>query len=114
MNAKIPLENWMIRSFHFYSSCEMEGCLTAMLLNGDMEEGLGISEEDARVISRNFVNSVGYSGTEVFKIEEAYRSKVLIAFNLILRRWLVFYLVIHSELTQFFSIHFVAKSISSC
>jgi hypothetical protein len=71
----------------------MEGCLTAMLLDGSAEEGFEVSEDDARLMSKNFMISVGYSGTEVFKIEESYRNKALIAFNPVLRRWLVLHLV---------------------
>ncbi len=51
-----------------YSAYEMEGALTATLLQGGAYDRFPGTEDEARVLSRQFMTAIGHDQAQVFKI----------------------------------------------
>jgi hypothetical protein len=55
-------------AFHCYSSYEMEGALTLVLLRGGAYQKFAGTEDEARNLARQFVAVIGHDQAQVFKI----------------------------------------------
>jgi hypothetical protein len=55
-------------AYHYYTAYELEGALTVALLRGGAYQRFSGTEDEARLLSRQFVAAIGHDHAQVFKI----------------------------------------------